>query len=188
MRKIRLEGLVDNFQNNNEEYIKIRNTAEEKVHNVLSDRRMLLKVALLSLTESMRKDPDKFNAYIFYDNKSSSSTTQRRGYGQYSDTVPFGQQQQQYQSQDCMDVLLEEAEKLYNKLAKELVDESIIDYDCNTSSSLPLLQPTNEEEEQPRPLSLSLLIVSFIHDMVSSAIIDRTNFNFFTVIDYYLIF
>jgi hypothetical protein len=188
MQKVRLKALVDNFQNNNEEYIKIRNTAEEKVHNVLSDRRMLLKVALLFLTESMRKDPDKFNAYIFYDNKSSSSTTQRRGYGQYSDTVPFGQQQQQYQSQDCMDVLLEEAEKLYNKLAKELVDESIIDYDCNTSSSLPLLQPTNEEEEQPRPLSLSLLIVSFIHDMVSSAIIDRTDFNFFTVIDYYLIF
>ena len=153
MQKIRLEGLVDNFQNNNEEYIKIRNTVEEKVHSVLSDRKMLLKLALLSLTESMRKDPDKFNAFIFCDNKSSSSTTQTRGYSQYYDTVPYGQQQQQYPSQDCIDVLLEEAEKLYNKLVKELVDESIIDYDCSISSSLPLLQPTNKkEQQQPRPL------------------------------------
>ena len=31
-------------------------------------------------------------------------------------------------------MLLEEAEKLYNKLAKELVDESISDYACSISS------------------------------------------------------
>ena len=49
LQKVRLEGLVDNFQNDNEEYIKIRNTVEEKVHSVLSDKKMLLKLALLSL-------------------------------------------------------------------------------------------------------------------------------------------
>ena len=140
-QKNKLEGLVDHFQNNNEEYIKIRNTVEEKVISVLSDRKMLLKLALLSLTESMRKDPDKYNAFIFCDNKSSSSTTQTRGYSQYYDTVSYGQQQQQYPSQDYIDMLLEEAEKLYNKLAKELVDESISDYASNISSSLPLLPP-----------------------------------------------
>jgi hypothetical protein len=115
MQKVRLKALVDNFQNNNEEYIKIRNTVEEKVHSVLSDKKTLLKLALLSLTESMRKDPDKFNAFIFCDNKSSSSTTQTRGYSQYYDTVSYGRQQhEQYSSQDCVDVLLEEAEKMYN--------------------------------------------------------------------------
>ena len=86
LQKIRLEGLVDNFHNNNEEYIKIRNTVEEKVYSVLSDRKLPLKLALLSLTESMRKNPDKFNAFIFCDNKSSSSATQTRGYSQYYDT------------------------------------------------------------------------------------------------------
>jgi hypothetical protein len=107
----------------------------------------------LSLTESMRKDPDKFNAFIFCDNKSSSSTTQTRGYSQYYDTVPYGQQQQrqQYSSQDCIDVLLEEAEKLYNKLVKELVDESISDYGCSISSpSLPLLPSTEKRERHLR--------------------------------------
>jgi hypothetical protein len=108
-------------------------------------------LALLSLTESIRKDPDKFNAFIFCDNKSLSSTTQTRGYSQYYDTVPYGQQQrQQYSSQDCIDVLLEEAEKLYNKLVKELVDESISDYGCSISSpSLPLLSPPEERESNP---------------------------------------
>jgi hypothetical protein len=36
-------------------------------------------------------------------------------------------------------MLLEEAEKLYNKLTKELGDEIISDYASSTSSSLPLL-------------------------------------------------
>ena len=151
MQKVRLEGLVDNFQNNNEEYVKIRKAVEEKVVSILSNRKMVLKLALLSLTESMRKDPDKFNAFIFCDNKSSSSTTQTRGYSQYYDTVPYGQQQQQqYPSQDCIDVLLEEAEKLYNKLAKELVDETITDYASNISSSLlPLLPPPEKNKSDP---------------------------------------
>jgi hypothetical protein len=38
-------------------------------------------------------------------------------------------------SQSYADMLLEEAEKLYNKLAKESVDEIISDYAHSTSSS-----------------------------------------------------
>jgi hypothetical protein len=153
MQKLRLQTLVDNFQNNDEGYIKIRNTVEEKVHSVLSDKKTLLELALLSLTESMRQDPDKFKAFIFCDNKSSSSTTQTRGHNQYYDTVPYGQQQQQYPSQDCIDVLLEEAEKLYNKLVKELVDETILDCTFSIPSpSLPLLPQSDEEQQQSRPL------------------------------------
>ena len=149
MRKIKLEGLVDNFQNNDQGCVKIRNTAEEKLNSILSDKKTLLKLALLSLTESMRKNPDKFNAFIFCDNKSSSSTTQTRSYSQYYDIVPYGQQQQ-YPSQAYTDILLDEAEKLYNKLVKELVDESISDYGCSISSpSLPLLSPSEERESNP---------------------------------------
>ena len=46
-------------------------------------------------------------------------------------------------------MLLEEAEKLYNKLAKERVDEVITDYDCSTPSLLPLLPPPEERESNP---------------------------------------
>ena len=45
-------------------------------------------------------------------------------------------------------MLLEEAGKLYNKLVKELVDESISDYGGSISSpSLPLLPLANEEQQ-----------------------------------------
>jgi hypothetical protein len=87
-QRMKQEALVKHFENSNEVYIKIRKTVEEKVISILSNSKILLKLAFLSLTESMRKDPDKFNAFIFCDNKSSSSTTQTRGYSQYYDTVP----------------------------------------------------------------------------------------------------
>ena len=41
-KRMKLEASVRQFQNNNEEYAKIRNTVEEKVHNILSGRRMVL--------------------------------------------------------------------------------------------------------------------------------------------------
>ena len=43
-------------------------------------------------------------------------------------------------------MLLEEAEKLYNKLTKEWVDEIIMDYASNISLSLPLLSQSDEEQ------------------------------------------
>ena len=33
LQMVRLEDLVDNFQNNNEEYAKIKKTVEQKVHS-----------------------------------------------------------------------------------------------------------------------------------------------------------
>src|ERR1051325_10307439 len=54
-KRMKLEVSVRQFQNNNEEYAKIKKTVEEKVHNILSGRRMVLKLAVLSLIESMRR-------------------------------------------------------------------------------------------------------------------------------------
>jgi hypothetical protein len=148
IQKVRLLELVDNFQNNDEGHIKIRNTVEQKVHSILSDKKTLLKLALLSLIESMRNNPDKYNALIFCDTLRIQTT----GYSDYYDTVIYGQQQQQYPSQDYISVLIEEAEKLYNKLAEELGDESISDYAFSiSSSSLPVLsQSDDKNESHPR--------------------------------------
>jgi hypothetical protein len=82
----------------------------------------------------MRKDQDKYSSLIYHNNTSSNADYINR----YYDTAPHGQQQQ-YPSQNYLDVLIQEAEKLYNKLAKELGDEIISDYASSTSSSLPLL-------------------------------------------------
>jgi hypothetical protein len=145
MQKVRIQGLVDNFQNDNEEYIKIRNTVEEKVHSVLSDKKTLLKLALLSLTESLRKDPDRYSSLIYHNSTSSNTDYNSQNY----ETASYGQRQQ-YQSQDYISMLIEEAEKLYTSLIKEWVDEIISDYASSISSSLlPLLPSTVERQSHP---------------------------------------
>jgi hypothetical protein len=87
---MKLEAGVRYFENNNEEYVKIRNTVEQKVQSILSDRRMVLKLALLSLIESMRKDPDKYS-HLIYNNNNTSSTPRTQARDYY--TASYGQQQ-----------------------------------------------------------------------------------------------
>jgi hypothetical protein len=145
-QRMKLEAGVRHFENNNEEYAKIKKTVEEKVRSILSDQKMVLKLGLLSLIESMRKEPDKYSQVIYH-NTSSAANYNSQDYVAAS----YGQQQQQYPSHAYTDMLLEEAEKLYNKLAKELGDEIVSDHAYSTSSSslLPLLPPTEERQSHP---------------------------------------
>jgi hypothetical protein len=100
------EALVKHFENSNEMYIKIIKTVEEKVVSILSDAKPLLRIALLSLTESMRKDPSKYSSLIYHNTSSTADYS-----GQYYSSDSYGQQQ--HPSQDYIDVLIQEAEKLY---------------------------------------------------------------------------
>ena len=78
------EAIVKHFENSNEVYyIKIRKTVEEKVISILSNSKMLLKLAFLSLTESMRKDPDRYISLIYHNNISSTADYS----GQYYDAA-----------------------------------------------------------------------------------------------------
>jgi hypothetical protein len=148
MQKVRLEGLVDSFQNNNEEYFKISKTVEEKVNSILSNSKMLLKLALLSLTESMRKDPNRYISLIYHNNTSSDTEYNSQNY----ETASYGRQQQHHPSQDYISTLIEESEKLYTSLIKECVDKIVTDYTSSiTSSSLPLLSQSDEKEQQSHP-------------------------------------
>jgi len=147
-QRIKQEAIIKHFENNNEEYSKIKKTVQEKVISVLSDRRTVLKLALLSLTESMRKAPDKYS-HLIHNNTNTSSTPSRTQATDY-DTASY-ELQQHYPAQAYTDMLLEEAEKLYNKLAKELGDEIISDYASSTSSAslLPLLPQPVEQQSHP---------------------------------------
>ncbi len=57
-KKARIKNLVTHFKNNNEEYLKIKQGAEEDVKSVLTDSKLLLKFAALSVIESLRSNPD----------------------------------------------------------------------------------------------------------------------------------
>ena len=111
-------------------YIKIRKTVEEKVISILSNSKMLLKLALLSLTESIRKDPDRYISLIYHNNTYSDTEYDSQNY----ETASYGQKQQ-HPSQDYISMLIEEAEKLYTSLIKEWVDKFITYYTFSSPQS-----------------------------------------------------
>ena len=63
-QNIRLNALLRQFKNSDEEYLKIKYAAKQAVRSILSDNRQLLKFAVLSLIESLRADPIKFNFLV----------------------------------------------------------------------------------------------------------------------------
>jgi hypothetical protein len=79
--KARIENLVTHFKNNNEEYLKIKQEAEEGVKSVLTDSKLLLKFATFSVIESLRSNPELCN-FVLYNTsvETSSSTTYGSNY------------------------------------------------------------------------------------------------------------
>jgi hypothetical protein len=151
MQKIRLEALVDDFQNNNEEYTKFTKAVEDKVVSVLSNVKVLLRYALLSITESARNYPERYRS-IFYNMPSIIDCYNTNGQDYAASYMYGGQIQQQYSSPNYnteanISIIVDEAEKLYSKVVKDSINKVIIiDYTLS-KSSLPLLPPPNEEEQ-----------------------------------------
>jgi len=117
--KSRLEALVTGFKNNNEEYLKIKQEAEENVTSVLTDGKLLLKFAAFSVIESLRSNPELYN-FISYSIPVESSS---RTYGPNYLSLMSGEQHQQQSFNDSYTALiLEEAEKIYNKLTTKLTN------------------------------------------------------------------
>jgi hypothetical protein len=121
--KTRLQAIVTGIKSNNEEYLdKIEHAAYEEVKSVLTNGKLLLKFAILSVIESLRRNSELCN-FILDDNSNNTIC-----YGpNYPSLMSSGRQQHQQQSfNDCYTALiLEEAEKLYNKLKTKLTNEII---------------------------------------------------------------
>src|SRR5215204_3678392 len=132
--KARIETLVTQFKNNNEEYLnKIKQAAYEEVKSVLTDSKLLLKFATLSVIESLRSNPELYNFISYSTSVETTSTT----YGSnYPSLMLSGRQQQQQSFNDGYTALiLEEAEKLYNDLTTELTNRAIAAAAAMTASS-----------------------------------------------------
>jgi hypothetical protein len=120
--KTRVEAIVTEFKSSNEEYLnKIKQAAEEHVKSVLSNRKLLLKFATLSVIESLRMNPELCN-FVIYDNSNNITIS----YGSnYLSLMSSGQQHQQSFIDSYTTVILEESEKLYNALNTELTNRFI---------------------------------------------------------------
>jgi hypothetical protein len=118
--KARLEALVTHFKNNNEEYLKIKQEAEENVKSVLTDGKLLLKFTTLSVIESLRMNPELYN-FIIHDNTNNTPIS----YGSnYPSLMSSGRQQHEQQSfnDSYIALILEESEKLYNQIITEFTN------------------------------------------------------------------
>src|SRR5918992_5184168 len=91
--KRRLEAIVTGFKSNNEEYLnKIKQAAEEKIKEVLTNGKYLLQFAVASVIESLRSNPELCNFMMYYNSNNTASIS----YGHnYPSLMLSGQQHQQ---------------------------------------------------------------------------------------------
>jgi hypothetical protein len=121
-QRAKLETFVYNFRNDDEGYTKLKKTIEDEVLRILSDKKALLKQAALSITESIRKNPQKYGPLL---TAGDSHLPQNL----YAET------------------LLEESEKIYSSLTelfvREVVTENVSKQPTVTASP-PALRQQND--------------------------------------------
>jgi hypothetical protein len=148
--KAKLEALVTQFKNDNEEYLsKIKHAAEEKLKDVLTNSKLLLQFTLASIIESLRSNPELCN-FVLY-NTSSVITASSATYGSnYLSLISSGGQQQQQQSfnDTYTALILEEAEKLYNELITEFTNRVMAAATTLRASSLSSPGDNNNDNNQ----------------------------------------
>jgi hypothetical protein len=156
-QRAKVETFVYTYKNNNEEYVNVIKSIENKVHDFLSDKKKLLNTAIISLIESMRNDPEKYSALVYHNNdKQNSSSSSTRSKDHNSNLLnarrqvvvvpppPYDGHIIEYYK----DIMLQEAEKLYNDIVDqilcEVVNENVSKQSSETiPSSLPAL-PSEE--------------------------------------------
>ena len=112
---------------------------------------MFLRYALLSITESIRNNPERYSS-IFYNMSPSITDYSGSSSQDYAASCMNRKQQQQNSSPDYdtatnAAIIIGEAEKLFYKLVKDSINKVITDCTFSKSplpSSLPLLPPSNE--------------------------------------------
>jgi hypothetical protein len=135
---VRIANLVTHFKSNNEDYLKIKLAAEDMVKDILTNDKLILKFATLSVIESLRSNLELYN-FISYSSSVETTTT----YGSNYPLLMTGRQQQQLSFNDSYTALiLEESEKIYNKLTTEFTNRVI---SAVRATSLPPLTNNNEQ-------------------------------------------
>jgi chromosome segregation ATPase len=108
LQKIRLQNFVKDFRDNTIEYNKVKQAIQGGVEYILTDRRRLLRMAIQSVTELLRLDPEKFHS--FYYNQST------------------------IQPENDEEPILVEAEKLYEKMLENITNKVVNNLSDDISS------------------------------------------------------
>jgi transposase len=140
--KARLETIITGFKRSNEEYLnRVKHVAYEEVKTVLTNGKLLLHCALASVIESLRRNPELCN-FVIHDNNIAISY--RPNYPSFM----LSDQQRQEQSFNARyaALILEEAEKLYNKLITEFTNRGVAAAASIRASSLAVPGNNNKQK------------------------------------------
>jgi hypothetical protein len=112
------------------------------VKSVLTNSKLLLNFATASVIESLKRNPELYNFVLNDISNNNDTDTTSYGSNCLSLTLPGEQQSSSYISDDIYTVvILEESEKLYNKLVIKLTNEAMAAAAAIKESSLPLPLP-----------------------------------------------
>ena len=132
--------------------------AKQAVRSVLSDSRQLLKFALLSLIESLRADPIKFNFLVHglpstLTMSNSSIRDYPGGSSNYCVKSSSSYYNQNSYAETLKEVIMKEAANLYEKMLKEFTNESMT-YAAAVSSTklLPSMIYSDEQNDHTQAL------------------------------------
>ena len=120
LQKLRLQNFVKDFRDNNIEYSKVQQAIEGQIEYVLADRKQLLRMAIQSVIELLRLDPQKFHSYYY-----NRSTVQPE-----NDEEP----------------VLVEAEQLYQKIVANITNGTVTNLSDNISSMSSVMQKESSEQ------------------------------------------
>lgn len=152
-QNIRLDALLRQFKNSDEEYIKIRYAAKQSVRSALSDNRRLLKFAILSLIESLRSYPIKFD-YLIHGMPPPLMMSKSTiiGPGNKYHIKPFSHYQNSY-AETLTEVVRKEAANLYEKMVKDFTNETITNTAADSSTEvLPSMTYLDEQTDHNQAL------------------------------------
>ena len=88
--------------------IKLKKSIKDKVHESLSNKKMLLDLAIFSVIESMRTSPDKYSSLVYHNNENSSKDNSHSNNRQILLSPPYDS----YIIEHYKSTLLEESGKL----------------------------------------------------------------------------
>ena len=158
-QNMELNSLLRQFKNSDEEYHKIRYAAKQAIRSVLLDSRQLLKLALLSLIESLRADPIKFNFIIhgmpsplamskstIIDHAGSDSNYYVKSSSSYYDQNKY--------AETLTEVIVNEAASIYEKVVNDFANQTMTN--AAADSITKLLPPMRHSDEQTDHTQVSL--------------------------------
>jgi chromosome segregation ATPase len=155
-QRAKVEAFVYNYKNNNEEYVQVIKSIEDKVHDFLSDKKKLLNAAIISLIETMRNDPEKYSALVYHNNNNNQNSSLTRSEDHNSKLLNASRQAvvlppppyDNYIIEYYKEIMLQEAEKLYNDIVDQVLCEVVNGNVAKQSSeTMPSSLPTLPFEE-----------------------------------------